>query len=70
MAIPLGTLATRQTSGRPRAAASRIECTTTIWARSCVEMKRVLNSHNGPDPGTGTMQNPSLDFHGKPLLTN
>jgi hypothetical protein len=31
MAIPVGTLATRQTSGRSCAAASRIECITTIW---------------------------------------
>src|ERR1035441_6890820 len=38
MAIPLGTLATRQTSGRPCAAASRVECTT-IWVRRC-EMKK------------------------------
>ena len=39
MAIPSGTLATHQTSGGPCAAASRIECTTTIWARRCVAIK-------------------------------
>jgi len=37
MAIPLGTLATRQTSGWPRAAASRVEYTTTISGRRDVE---------------------------------
>ena len=39
MAIPLGTLATRQTSGRPCAEASQVECTTTIWARRCGDEK-------------------------------
>jgi len=46
MAIPLGTLATRQTLGRWCAAASRIECTTAIGARRCVEMTKLLQGRS------------------------
>ena len=63
MAIPLGTLATHQTSGWPRAAASRIECTTTIWTRRRRTRWRNVARHGG-GCGAGAVVKPPLAVRG------